>query len=298
MLKNQGPIVSISCITYNHASFIRQTLNGFLMQKTNFDFEVLIHDDASTDGTQEIIKEYQEKYPEIIKPILQKENQYQKGLRGISRNFNYPRAKGKYIALCEGDDYWTDERKLQTQVDFLDENPSFVVSYHDAQVINEKGEIIEQSKMDESKKKDYSEKELISGSTFILTLSMMFRNLDILRDYPYEANMIKNGDNFLTSLLGMYGKGKYHPDIKPAVYRKHNSGIWTKMSDEQKSASKILSYYWTFMFFKRVDHRYGEKAYLNKISQTLNRQSKNENMIVIKKGIFSKFASFFAKLAG
>jgi glycosyltransferase involved in cell wall biosynthesis len=124
------PLVSISCITYNHEPYIRECLDGFLMQKCDFDFEVLIHDDASTDGTQEIIKEYQEKYPEIIKPIFQTENQYSKGVRGMNIKFNFPRAQGKYIALCEGDDYWTDSLKLQKQVDVLEKHPEIDICSH------------------------------------------------------------------------------------------------------------------------------------------------------------------------
>lgn len=119
------PLVSISCITYNHAPYIRECLDGFMMQKCDFDFEVLIHDDASTDGSQEIIKEYQERFPNVINPILQTENQWSRGVRGMNAKFNYPRANGKYIALCEGDDYWTDPLKLQKQVDFLEENKDF-----------------------------------------------------------------------------------------------------------------------------------------------------------------------------
>lgn len=88
-----------------------------MQQKTNFPIEVLIHDDASTDGTQDIIREYEKKYPNIVKPIYQKENQYSKGVK-VSLVYNYSRARGKYIALCEGDDYWTDPYKLQKQVDF------------------------------------------------------------------------------------------------------------------------------------------------------------------------------------
>jgi len=98
------PLASISCITFNHVKYIRDALNGFLMQKTNFPIEILIHDDASTDGTEEIIREYEGKYPEIIKPLYEKENQWGKGRRG-SAIFNFPRTKGKYIAMCEGDDY-------------------------------------------------------------------------------------------------------------------------------------------------------------------------------------------------
>jgi len=120
-----NPLVSVSCITYNHEPYIRQCLDGFLMQQCDFEYEILIHDDASTDGTSEIIREYQEKYPEIIKPIIQTENQWSQGVRGIMAKFNFSRARGKYIALCEGDDYWTDPLKLQKQVDFLENNPEY-----------------------------------------------------------------------------------------------------------------------------------------------------------------------------
>lgn len=113
-----NPLVSISCITYNHVSYIRQCLDGFLMQKTDFPFEIVVHDDASTDKTAEIVREYEKKYPNIIKPIYELENQYSKP--GISINdITFPYLRGKYIALCEGDDYWIDENKLQMQVDFL-----------------------------------------------------------------------------------------------------------------------------------------------------------------------------------
>ena len=123
------PLVSIFCITYNHSSYIRQCLDGFLIQKTNFPFEVLIHDDASTDDTAGIIKEYEAKYPDIIKPIYQVENQYSKGL-DINIVYNLPRARGKYIAMCEGDDYWTDPLKLQKQVDFLESHTDYSMCFH------------------------------------------------------------------------------------------------------------------------------------------------------------------------
>jgi glycosyltransferase involved in cell wall biosynthesis len=118
------PSVSIACITYNHAPFIRQCLDGFLMQKTNFDFEIVIHDDASTDGTKEIIEEYAVLFPDMFSPMYQTENQYSKGVRGITIRFNVPRCRGKYIALCEGDDYWTDPDKLQKQFDLIEKHPN------------------------------------------------------------------------------------------------------------------------------------------------------------------------------
>ena len=117
-------IISVCCLTYNHEKYIRECLEGFINQKTDFTFEVLIHDDASTDKTAEIVREYEVKYPEIIKPIYQSENQYSKGV-SLSSAFNFPRAKGKYIAMCEGDDYWTDPYKLQKQVNFLENNKEY-----------------------------------------------------------------------------------------------------------------------------------------------------------------------------
>ncbi len=130
------PLVSICCIAYNQSHYIRDALEGFLMQKTNFAFEVLIHDDASTDGTEQIIREYEAKYPEIIKALYEEENQWVKGRRGSSV-FNYQRALGKYIALCEGDDYWTDPLKLQKQVDFLEANPECGLVHTAYSVLNE-----------------------------------------------------------------------------------------------------------------------------------------------------------------
>ena len=114
-VQNTEPLVSINCITYNHEAYIRDALEGFLMQKTDFTFEILVHDDASTDQTANIIRKYEKKYPEIIKPIYQKENQYSQEVE-ISKQFQFPRARGKYIAICEGDDYWTNPYKLQKQV--------------------------------------------------------------------------------------------------------------------------------------------------------------------------------------
>ena len=119
--------VSIICNTYNHEKFIAQALDGFVMQKTNFKFEVLVHDDASTDNTAEIIREYEQKYPDLIKPIYQTENQYSKKIPGLISGIQYSRAAGKYIALCEGDDFWSSPYKLQKQYDALENNSDCVM---------------------------------------------------------------------------------------------------------------------------------------------------------------------------
>lgn len=116
------PLVSICTLTFNQAKFIRQCLDGFLMQERDFGIEILIHDDASTDGTVEILREYEAKYPNLIFPLYEAENQYTRGGAGKMDLFNYNRARGKYIAYCEGDDCWTDSNKLKRQVEFMEAN--------------------------------------------------------------------------------------------------------------------------------------------------------------------------------
>lgn len=133
MLNNPVPLVTIRCLTYNHEPYIRQCLEGFVMQQTNFRFEAIVHDDASTDGTAAIIKEYAEKYPNIIKPIFETENQYSKR-DGSLRRIMDSHTRGKYVAMCEGDDYWIDPLKLQKQVDFLESHPDYGLVHGGAKV--------------------------------------------------------------------------------------------------------------------------------------------------------------------
>ena len=137
------PLVSIICSTYNHGLYISQCLDGFLMQKTNFPFEILIHDDASTDNTPDIIREYEHNQPQVIRPIYQKENKYSKK-EDIFAKYQCSRVRGKYIAICEGDDYWIDPLKLQKQIDFLENNPDYGMIYTTSKVYNQKEGKIEE----------------------------------------------------------------------------------------------------------------------------------------------------------
>jgi glycosyltransferase involved in cell wall biosynthesis len=139
----ENPTVSIRCTTYNQEAYISQALDGFLMQETTFPFEIVVHDDASTDRTAEIIRGYEKKFPKIIKPIYETENQYSKkdgSLRKIMDNA----CKGKYIAYCEGDDYWCDPHKLQMQYEAMEAHPECSLCAHSVQLISEKGKILEE----------------------------------------------------------------------------------------------------------------------------------------------------------
>ena len=139
MDNNEPIMVSIKCLVYNHAPYLRQCLDGFVMQKTNFRFEAIVHDDCSTDGSQEIIKEYAAKYPDIIKPIYETENQYSKHDGSLRRAID-PHLTGKYIAFCEGDDYWIDPNKLQMQVDYMEEHSDCGLTYSKVYTVNENSE--------------------------------------------------------------------------------------------------------------------------------------------------------------
>lgn len=218
-------MVSINCITYNHENYIKESLDSMIMQKTNFKYEILIHDDASTDKTADIIKEYQNKYPDVIKPILQKENQQSQGVKKVSYKYNHTRAKGKYVAMCEGDDYWTDENKLQKQVDYLEANPECTFCFHNAivvdQVKNKKTRSVipwlpENRKFFEAKNRNYTSGELqLLG--FIPTASFMFPKyvLDNPPKWFFDAPV---GDNAIKLLASSKGYAYYIDDLM-CIYR-------------------------------------------------------------------------------
>lgn len=221
-------VVSISCITYNHAPYIRQCIDGFLIQQTNFAFEVLIHDDASTDGTTEIIKEYEAKYPDIIKPIYEEENQWVKGRRG-SAVFNFPRARGKYIALCEGDDYWTDPLKLQKQVDFLEANPNFVICSHNySHYYQSCGRLVPKVGVEN---KSYDWNFLLTGGWLFQPLTVLYRATALDLGQLLQYRIINDAVLFYHIL--QCGLGYFLCDDM-AVYRIHSGGVWSGVSDENK----------------------------------------------------------------
>lgn len=243
-----APIVSICCITYNHERYIRECLDGFLKQITDFPIEIIIHDDASTDNTAQIVREYEKKYPGLFVAIYQTENQYSKRIKPFIK-FVFPMARGKYIAMCEGDDYWTDPLKLQKQVDFLEENLEYVACYHNARIVDENGVIVQESKLPENYKHDFSREEILKGA-WILTLTNCFRN--VLKEIPEELNRVYNGDTFLNSLLGNYGKGKYMADIEPAVYRTHSASIWSSLEESDKMLHGGVSRTWMYRYYTKT----------------------------------------------
>lgn len=239
-------LLSINTMTYNHEKYIAQCIEGILMQKTNFAFELLIHDDASTDDTTNIIREYEKKYPNIIKPIYQTENQWSKGIK-ISATYQYPRAKGKYIAICEGDDYWIDENKLQMQVDFLEKNPEYGMCYTKAKQYNQSMQKFNKNSVGADFK---GFEDLLKNGNRIPTLTTVYRK-DLLDKYQNEIQPNNKG-----WLMGDYPMWLYFSheskikffDKETAVYRvleesaSHSTDI-NKMIKFEESVYDIRQFY-------------------------------------------------------
>lgn len=218
-------MVSICCITYNHENYIADAIESFLMQKKNFAFEILIHDDASTDNTASIIREYEKKYPGLIKPIYQVENQYSKGIQ--VQQFNYERAKGKYIALCEGDDYWLDPDKLQKQVDYLEDHPNCSMCAHAAlMVTTEKQETGVELRPSVGSRLLTVEEIISNGGGFISTNSIVYK-AQYADSRPDFFNKTRIGDYPLAIYLALKGE-VYYIDEYMSAYRTGVPGSWTE----------------------------------------------------------------------
>ena len=211
-------MVSVVCDVFNHEDYLRECLDGIVMQQTNFAFEILVHDDASTDKSVEIIQEYVEKYPHLFKPIYQKENQYSRGV-GIWCDIQFPRAKGKYIAICEGDDYWIDPLKLQKQVDFMEANPEYGLCYTDYSICDSEGNIIEESHyMNGSDKPILTFEEHLFRQGYIAPMTWLYRK-DV-----YESitnNMLKgvSDGSYVVALEFFYNSKVAFLPINTATYR-------------------------------------------------------------------------------
>ena len=222
MLNNEDILVSVICEVYNHEPYLRECLEGFVMQQTNFLYEILIHDDASTDGSVAIIREYEQKYPNLFKPIYQKENQYSKGV-SIWRDIQIPRAQGKYIAICEGDDYWTDPLKLQKQVDILEADETLMACCTDCSVVDNHSTLLKEKRGGVVKgdiQGRYNLRDFFRDNHQYPTLSVVYRRAHTREVQQKHAHTINAflGDWTLWICLLIYGD-MYFLDEVTCAYR-------------------------------------------------------------------------------
>ena len=236
-----APVLSVFNWVYNHKDFIRESIESILIQKTTFQVEIIIHDDASNDGTKEIILEYQEKHPQLFRNILHDENQWSQGKSVMTPLFEKPR--GEYIALTHGDDYWTDPYKLQKQVDFLEGNPEYSASMHRYKVIHENQP--ERAPYLQGLADDYS-----AGIEDVLsfgmdgTATLVFRR-ELIKPFFDSFHNFRNGDTSIFLVLASQGPIKYFSESM-AVYRRNESGITNHNSFKAYNYFKETNKFLTF----------------------------------------------------
>lgn len=259
----QEPLISIFCISYNHARYIDLAIKGFLLQETKYSFEIIIHDDASTDGTQTLINEWQRKYPNLIRTILQEKNIFSQGKRAF--DLMLKQAKGKYIAACEGDDYWIDPHKLEKQVGFLEKNSSFSCCAHNHYLFEE-GPLTVQRWIAEDGDRTLSPRELKNLNRLLWLPTLVFRK--VFDELPKERNFASTGDFFITSYLGVYGSCMYFQSYIGAVRRMNQFSYWTPMPELDKEKSRIKTRFALVRLHERLGDFQAAADLLLKISRS------------------------------
>lgn len=235
-------MVSVVCPAYNHEKYIRDALNSFVMQKTSFKYEILVNDDASTDSTANIIREFEKKYPNVIRGVYQKENQYHK-VHSIISDLLIPLAKGKYIAICEGDDYWTDVYKLQKQFDIMEQNPTIDMCACKGVVVSADKKSFFQEVSPMNRSGVLSVEEVIrGGGEYVVTASLFYR-----KELEYDLYQFPRfySIDYFRQIHGALRGGMYYINERMVAYRWMSEGSWTgrtEMNPEQriKSLKKIV----------------------------------------------------------
>lgn len=282
-------LVSISCVTFNHENYIKDALDGFIMQKVDFAYEILIHDDASTDKTVEIIKEYEAKYPHLIKAIYQTENQYSKGIK-VSK-FNHQRAKGKYIAVCEGDDYWTDPLKLQKQVDYMRTHEECALCVHAGYLVDTNKKPYKNHVRPHIGHKIFTVDEIItSGGRLFVTNSVLYKR-EKMSQRPKFYDISPVGDYPMMIFLALQGTVYYIDDFMSA-YRIGLTNSWTTRTFSD--AEQTMKHYERTMEMLDELNRFTNYAYNDVIEKRKNQVLFNIHIVqnrfdIIKNPEFSEY---------
>lgn len=285
---HKKPLVSIICTTYNHEPYITDAIQGFLRQETDFSFEILIRDDCSTDKTAEIIKQYEKQYPQLIKPVYEVENTFSKGIKPMPELFK--KAQGDYIALCEGDDYWTDKNKLQIQVDIFKQYKTIDMCFHQAMKID----------MRNQKKLEIgvylNDDGVVSVEDIILkskgqipTASMLIRKnvLEDLKVFYSLKQQYKVGDIFMQFFSSKRG-GAYFVKKTMSVYRHYTEGSWSSNQLNNNYEKKILSANSRIQAYEDLDEFEN-----NNFTLTFKEANKKRALVIIKEPSVPYFTKLF-----
>lgn len=299
-----GIEVSVVCITYNQGLYVDKMLKSIVDQKTNFEYEILIHDDASSDDTQKIIMKYAKQYPKLVKPVLQKDNQYSKGINP-NIAYNYPRVQGKYIAYCEGDDFWNNPNKLQKQYDAMEMNGKCSLCVHDVQCIYQNGKMSNMKfppiKIKEGiiSSRDYMRLELRDAGWLFQTSSYFIRT-DVIRKFVQEYNnRYPVGDLALVLFSLQYGNC-YYLNETMSCYRLNSGGYMSNLMSREKRimhCKKMIEGHLDFDC--RTDqryHNYFEYAIRNKEVEILILEKKYREIFQSKYKFIRKKMNFRKKM--
>ncbi|MEH2228728.1 MAG: glycosyltransferase [Nostoc sp.] len=259
--------VSVLMITYNHEKFIAKAIESVLMQQVNFEYELVIGEDCSTDTTRQIAIDYQKRYPDNIRLLLPNNN------LGMNQNLanTFYACKGQYIAILEADDYWISPYKLQRQVDFLDEHPEYAICFHNAIIFWEDNR--QPPGLFRHKQKETSSIEDLLIENFIPTASVMYRN-GLIKNFPQWFYELSMGDWVIHILNAQYGNIGYINEVMSA-YRLHTQGVWTSKSDEQRLPAII-------QMFSNIKE-YLDIKYQATIDKSINYYSNGLNYVLKQK---------------
>jgi len=291
---NKPLMVSITCVAFNHEYCIEKALDSFLMQDTNFAFEILIHDDVSTDKTIDIIKRYEKKFPNIVKPIYQTTNQFSQGVNPMS--FLFPKVKGRYMAFCDGDDYWEDNQKLKIQVEEMDKFPDVNMSFHPTyKLINGKKEGILSNHTD--KNRIFTLEDIVlGGGEFCPTVSLMFRSRIILEFPKWFTTMIP-GD-YPMQIMGSSNAGALYINRCMSVYRMGEVSAWSSISKDnsQKQKEHLLSFHSMLKKMNEyLDNRLEKEIEVLIYDSSLSFIKRRAINIEVRDEIFMQYRDIFSK---
>lgn len=258
--------VDVMCTVYNHGKYLAQALDSILMQETDFPVRIVIHDDASTDDSAEIIRAYQAKHPDRIVAVIEEENLYQNG-ESIGLKM-VPYYTAKYIAVCEGDDFWTDPHKLQTQVDYLERNPDCMALYHNILPVDGNGQYDESLRgiYPELPEGDYTDREIREFKMKTQTASLVFRNYYLWLDDAQKERLLTaklNGDIRKLIVCGALGRVHYLPDVMTAHRRVADTGdSWTARQARKSELDRFAGNQKTYLELCRFyEYCYGTARY-------------------------------------
>ena len=261
----QEPIISIICNTYNQEKYIADALNSFLMQAVSVPFEILVHDDASTDGTADVIRVYEQRFPEIVKPIYQTENQYSKGV-SITAEIQIPRAKGKYIAFCEGDDYWTGPQKLQKQYDFMEAHPQASACCHAYSMVDKEKNLIEE-RLDFQQDCIVPMKKLIGDQLKVPHFATIVVRGDIIKEFQACFLGVRSNDMILRVFCATKGD-VYYMNQNMSCYRRFTEGSWTMRVGKNKE--NMIAQLKKYIPFLGALDEYTQGKYAEDIKQVMD----------------------------